>query len=57
MDETQKKQLLVGTLAGCWAFMGWWLLLSHGGIGGLIMSLLVAGVAGGIAWFAAGMLS
>jgi hypothetical protein len=57
MDEKQKKQVLIAILASCWAFMGWWLLLSHGGIGGLITALLVAAVAGGVAWFATGVLA
>jgi hypothetical protein len=57
MDEQQKKQLLIGVLAFCWAFMLWWWFISNGGIGGSIVSLLVASVVGGIAWFVTGLLS
>jgi len=52
MDDKLKNQILITTVAVCWAFMGWWWLVSHGGLAGLIMSLIVAAVVGAGAWFA-----
>lgn len=57
MDDATKNQVLITIVAACWAFMGWWWLVSHGGVGGLIMSVLVAAVVGAVAWFAAMLFS
>ena len=57
MDEKLKNKVLITTLAARWVVMLWWWLVPIGGFVGLIVAVLMGAVAGGIAWFVAGLLS
>jgi hypothetical protein len=57
MDDKLKNKVLITVLAACWVFMLWWWLISSGGFVGLLVSVLIGAIAGGIAWFVVGLLS
>jgi hypothetical protein len=54
MDD-KKNKVLITVIAACWAFMlCWWM---SSGFLGLLISLVLAAVVGGAAWFVMGVLA
>ena len=50
MDDKKKNCTIAATIGYCWGFMIWWWLISAGGIGGLIVSLIVGAIIAGAAY-------
>lgn len=57
MDDPFKKKVCIAILTFCWIFMLWWWFISSGGFFGLVVSVLVGGVAAAIGWFVTDLLA
>jgi len=56
MDEKQKNSIMLGIIGFNAGLMIWWLLISSGGFLGVIMSIIIGGIIGAGAYFAANFL-
>ena len=56
MDDKQKNSIMIGVIGFNAGLMIWWLLISGGGFGGVIISFIIGGIIGAGAYFSASFL-